>query len=483
MSQRRLRRIWALVPFAAALGPVAAGCGADNALVGGSCAAPFSQCGAECVNLLNDPENCGTCGLACSPGSACEMGECLFVPTDGSSTDAARDGTSGSDGSLQGDSTMPEDAPVGDSSEAGDAPSDGASSGDGTLPDGVAPDGSVADAANDAGGTDGTAADGTVTDGGAVDSAAGDSSGDEGSDAACMVPFDTPAQCGNCTTACGDAAPVCAPSGSTYVCAATCAPLQDCGGTCVDETSDALNCGGCGIVCPSQICLASLCVGSTTGSLVFIGHDYSTTIPGTAQARVLSNAVFLWPADPVHVLSYERYADPTAIGRIHSIVAAGATGLGRTVDITSTNTDSDIPNTLKIQTYGVLLVADQVNAQGDVDLGALGNSWGQTLTTFTAGGGVVIILDGGTGAGQMPSLASGTGLLSVTAQAILPTNTALYLLAPSDSLSIGVLSPYAAGANSVTITTEANQGSVDYVFAPAVDSGAPVSPTVVHKVF
>jgi hypothetical protein len=448
VSLRRLRRLWALVPFAAALGPVAAGCGADNALVGGSCAAPFSQCGVECVNLENDPQNCGTCGFACSPGDACGMGECIFVLSDGSSLDAAsEDARSGSDGSLRVDATM-NDAPSGDGSDASDAPGDRASTdgptGDGTLPDGLAPDGSTADGATDGAGTDGTA-DANVTDGGAVDSAAGDSSAEEGGEAA------------------------------------TCAPDQECGGTCVDETGDPLNCGGCGIVCPSQICVASQCVGSTAGSVVFIGHDYATTVPGTSEARVLSNAVFLWPTDTVNVLSYERYADSTALEHIAAILSAGS--LGRTANVTHTVTDSDIPNTLDIQTYGVLLVADQVNAQGDVDLGALGDSWRPTLTTFTGAGGIVVILDGGTGAAQMPSFASGTGLLGVTAQTSLPTNTALYLLAPSDSVGNDVISPYAAGANSVTITTEANGGSVDYVVGPASDSGAPVSPTVVHKVF
>lgn len=466
MSPRLLRRLWALVALPAALAGVAAGCGADNALVGGSCASPLSQCGLDCVDLESDPENCGSCGQVCATG-LCEMGECAqgSDATTGGGDAAPLDGSP--DGSPTGDSTMPEDASA-DGSDTGGAPSDGlitdGTNGDGAIADGVAPEGSASDGE----------ADGSTS--GEADAIPADSA------AVCLMPYDTPAQCGDCTTTCGDAAPFCSPSGSTFACVASCAPLEDCGGTCVDVTSDALNCGGCGIVCPSQICVASKCVGSTAGSVIFIGHDYATTMPGTAQARVLANAVLLAPADPVRVLSYERYADPATISRIDAIIGGGDAGLGRTVDITSTNTDSDIPNALNIQSYGVLLIADQVDALGDVDLGALGAYWAPTLATFTQSGGIVVILDGGTGAGEMPALASGTGLLSVTGQSSLPTGTALYVLAPSDSLSVGVVSPYAAGANSVTITTEPNTGSVDYVIAPVTDAGSPF-PTVVHKVF
>ncbi|HXX70415.1 MAG TPA: hypothetical protein VEK07_24755 [Polyangiaceae bacterium] len=461
MSRHRLHGLWALVPSAVALGGVvAAGCGADNALVGGACAYPLTQCGFECVDLETDPENCGSCGLTCATG-VCEMGQCAAALGDAST--GGGDGAPGdgaADGTLPGDSTTPEDGSL-DGSDTGGAAGDGpvtdGSRGDATPADGQASDGSAPDGA-----ADGAAADSTPS---------------------CVTPFDTPAQCGDCTTSCADAAPFCAPSGSTFTCVASCAPLQDCDGTCVDTTSDALNCGGCGIVCPSQICTASKCVGSTAGSVVFIGHDYATTMPGTAQARVLANAVLLAPTDPVSVLSYERYADATTLSRIDAIVGGAGAGLGRTVDITSTNTDSDIPGTLEIQTYGVLLVADQVNALGDVDLGALGASWAATLATFTQSGGIVVILDGGTGAGQMPAFASGTGLLDVTAQTTLATGTALYVLAPSDSLSVGVVNPYAAGENSVTVTTEPNTGSVDYVIAPAIEAGTAISPTVVHKVF
>lgn len=41
-----------------------------------TCEAGLSCCGPTCVNLANDPHNCGECGTACGPAEACIQGEC-----------------------------------------------------------------------------------------------------------------------------------------------------------------------------------------------------------------------------------------------------------------------------------------------------------------------------------------------------------------------------------------------------------------------
>jgi hypothetical protein len=217
---------------------------------------------------------------------------------------------------------------------------------------------------------------------------------------------------------------------------------------------------------------------------VFIGHDYRAAVAGTAQSHVLANAVFLGPprgagSDDVEVLSYERYADANAVARVHSILAA-STPAGRTLHITSTQTDADV-SAMSFATYSVLLVADQSKAAASVDLGALGASWAPALAAFTQAGGIVVILDGGTGAAQMPALTSATGLLGVTGQAPLANGTPIHVWAPGDAVGVGVVSPYAAGANSVTVTTEPNGGNVSYVVGLPTDAAQ--SPVVVHKVF
>ncbi|WP_437930483.1 hypothetical protein WMF37_15015 [Sorangium sp. So ce291] len=41
-----------------------------------TCEEGLSCCGPTCVNLANDPHNCGTCGTTCEGAEACIQGEC-----------------------------------------------------------------------------------------------------------------------------------------------------------------------------------------------------------------------------------------------------------------------------------------------------------------------------------------------------------------------------------------------------------------------
>lgn len=259
-------------------------------------------------------------------------------------------------------------------------------------------------------------------------------------------------------------------------------PLVDCQGVCVDTTNDPFNCGQCGDVCPSQICVNSLCTGSTAGGIVFIGHDYLTTPQGTAQARVLTNAVFVPQNNPLHVLSYERYASATATARVRTILTGFAGQVGRGFVMTSTSVDADIPSQLtSITGYQVLVVNDQLAAPAGA-LASLGASWASTLAAFARQGGIVVVLDGGTGVGEMPAFSTATTLLSVTGQSPVAAGTPLDDVAPGDVVGVGVVSPYGAGQNSVSLTTEANGGNVIFVIDLPSDAAAP-SPVVVHKLF
>lgn len=59
--------------------------------------------------------------------------------------------------------------------------------------------------------------------------------------------------CGACGKDCSAGVDkLCAPSGTTYACASTCAPSEEkCGNRCVTLASDPLNCKTCGTVCPA----------------------------------------------------------------------------------------------------------------------------------------------------------------------------------------------------------------------------------------
>lgn len=349
------------------------------------------------------------------------------------------------------------------------------------CPPSVECSGGVCGGAGDASPTDGSS-DGDAP--GTPDGVSGDGLADGSDDTgdACMPPYNTAQHCGDCFTACSGLNDACKPSDGGWACQPLCdPPLSECSGQCFDLTSDPSNCGGCGTICPSQLCQNSLCVGTSNGNVVFIGHDYLTTPPGTAQARVLSNAAFLRPDNPLHVMSFERYADPTAVQRVTTILTGAAQQLGRTLTITSTITDADIPNKLKLQSFQVLLVHDQPSASSGV-LGPLGASWASTLTSFTKAGGVVIVLDGAAGTTQeMPQLTTSTTLLTVSAQTPLTPGTPVDNIAQADAVGVGVITPYGAGKNSARVASEANGGAVTWVVQwTGLDAGGP-QPVVVHK--
>jgi hypothetical protein len=253
-------------------------------------------------------------------------------------------------------------------------------------------------------------------------------------------------------------------------------PDLSCGNVCIDPSSDPDNCGSCGHVCPSNLCVAGKCEGSAPGHVVVIGHDYETA-PTTfsSQARVLTNATLLPASNPLRVMSYEEYSDAKAVSNAESVVGAEAKQLGRTVTFTATTSDTAVSSAINIDDYDVLVVQDQMNAPSGT-LAQIGSAWATDghIATFLHAGGVVVVLSGGTGIGEMPALATNASLLTVNSQTAITGS--LEVLAPADAIGAGVVSPYAPKANTVSFDTEANGGDVVWVVA---QNGAPV---VIHKV-
>ncbi|MHB8418766.1 MAG: hypothetical protein ACYDCL_11865 [Myxococcales bacterium] len=71
-----------VIPGSCTAGSQGGDCALAGAAGGGVC------CGAACADSYGDPANCGGCGLACPPGTACVQGACL-LPDGGTACSAA----------------------------------------------------------------------------------------------------------------------------------------------------------------------------------------------------------------------------------------------------------------------------------------------------------------------------------------------------------------------------------------------------------
>lgn len=339
---------------------------------------------------------------------------------------------------------------------------------DGTVNGG---DGSLDGSANDGNGGDGSANDGGTSDGG----------DDDGGDACPPPPYTTAAACGACNVHCTAPNDTCRLDGAgAYTCQPPCTPPTVlCEGGCIDVSSDPLNCGACGKVCPSNLCSNGMCQGATPGDIVVIGHDYRDAIASSSQARVLTNAVFIPTSNPLRILSYERHAEPQAVANVKSILksAAGTRVLAYTVS----NAAADLASPALSQSYDVVLVYDQRTGNAAA-LQTEGTSWQPHLATFTKAGGIVVALDGNSGQGNMPVLITSAGLLDLAGHTTVPAGTRVSIVAPADRIATLVASPYGAFNRSVTFqSNEPNGGNVTWVAQHDLNPGLG-DPIVIHKV-
>jgi hypothetical protein len=225
-----------------------------------------------------------------------------------------------------------------------------------------------------------------------------------------------------------------------------------------------------------------VCTGSSAGNLVVIGHDYAAATIRASEAALLSNAVFLPRANPLHVISFEEYAVAAQVSHAKSVLMQSATSEGRTIDFTVVTADATVPDDLVPSMYQVLLVYDQASAPAG-SLATIGMSWQMPLASFLEAGGDVVVLDGASGASdQMPAFLTAAGLLETSADAPITVGTQLFVVAPLDAVAGAVITPYAAEADTVSfVTSEANGGDLVYVVEQG--TGASAVPVVIHKSF
>lgn len=412
----RFRVVFALAFLAL---PLLHACGTENGLVGGECRAGFVRCDDECVDPSSDVRHCGVCNATCATGVPCGAGVC------GGAVDASVD------------------APLDASEETTDAT------------DATASDASDASTEPDASDLDAEA-----------DASVGD---------ACVPPFDGPGNCGGCGVQCPAETPICKASDGGFACAPICeTPLTNCDGTCVDvDGDDPFHCGACNKFCPSFLCVAGECQGTTPGEIVVIGHDYSSAVAGTSQVRVLQNSVSIAARNPIRVLSYEQNAPAATVLRVKSLLA----GLPRTLVFTASNTPADLQSATLAGSYDVVLVYDQADADGATAT-TVGAGAKTALHDFAAVGGVIVALDGAAGQGHMPEWLSAAELLAVSAHTPVAAGTALTVTRVGDLITNQVTSTYGAAARTVSFTTsELDVDPVRWV----IRNGTAGEPIVVRK--
>jgi hypothetical protein len=334
------------------------------------------------------------------------------------------------------------------------------------------------------------AGDGELTDGGIFDSPL-DGQGDGGPPLECLPPHDAPSHCGDCDTQCQDPTPLCAPDGNgSFQCVPVCdPPLIECQGQCVDPDSfksDPDNCGSCGHECPSDICQDGMCVGARFGHIALLCMDFGASASDSGPATLLGNAIFVPTANPVHVMSYTRGASVAAINRTNNLIGVAAGVRMRQAQITDAKTVEAVTKNLNINDYQVLLIHDLDQAQpGDPAAAATAWASASVLSSFARAGGVIVVLDGGDGTGEMNQLINAgnlldsAGALSINGQTDI-TSQQVWNNAPFDVVGVNVLSPFLGNSHTCTFDTDATpSASTIFVLTDDEAGGLPIA---IHRV-
>jgi hypothetical protein len=473
-------------------------------LVGGDCSPGWTACDAECVDLDNDPSNCGACDNTCRADQTCQSGSCvgnLGVAGGGGIVGAGSggqghdvDGQSGgmsTGGRGSSDNGGGEGGIAGEGgrgAEGGGGGASGAESGSsGAGQGGVGGIGGVAGHGAGSGGKGGAGQGGTqgsAGQGGANgtggqsgtggnagqagtggDAGQGGIGGDAGQAGAGQAGAGQ-AGAGQAGAGQGGSGPPCPP------------PLELCIDVCVDLQNDEYNCGSCGNVCPTGVCQSGACVGARTGHEVVVGFDYASVPAGSVDPkRLLGNAVYLAAAQSNgswKMLGFDPHGSPTR-GTVDVIVAQQASSHGiSNLSVSYAVDTSELLAQLSIQSFDALLVYDQPGAPAGA-LASEGATVELALRSFSSAGGTVVVLGGGGGVNEMWAFVQSANILPTVSSSRLSLPTSLHNSAPADGVGIGVATVFAARPNTASWLLSSPEGTV------VVDTSLGAKPIVIHK--
>lgn len=228
-----------------------------------------------------------------------------------------------------------------------------------------------------------------------------------------------------------------------------------------DTMTDPMNCGACGVVCDTGICIDGACAGDVTGHAVVIGHDYAAH--NAAMARVLGNAVALSTRSALRIVRWHGTASHQAVVGTDQALTEGMTQLGRAwtpvtaEDLIAATTVADV----------IVIYAQRGPA---ADMAALGATLAAPFASFIADGGVVVVLEGD--AGTSHDLATAAGLATITGITA-ETGPVITIGVATDGVATGVPQPYYGAASTVWFTTPSPGVLVDAAGHPVAIHTSP----------
>lgn len=214
--------------------------------------------------------------------------------------------------------------------------------------------------------------------------------------------------------------------------------------------------------------------GVVHGHAVLIGH--LGIVPADGQDDVIANAIFSSErAGELDVVSYTERADPSWMGHIEGLIDDQATARGRVVRRSTLATASGLGTALA--SADVLLVLHQLADESTMR--TVAGFWHDALVGFLDAGGVVVVLSAATGGsgGYEYLLLDGDRLFTLPAREVNTASTSVEIVAPTDVVAAGVISPYPAGSQSILCFPSSSGGTL------VARTQTALCPVVRHRVY
>ena len=253
-----------------------------------------------------------------------------------------------------------------------------------------------------------------------------------------------------------------------------CDPLSDCGGVCIDVSSDPLHCGGCGHPCQTGLCSDGQCQGAFAGHAVVLGLNFSNVAVGSSGAKLLGNSAFLHPDEPLRTVVFNAFGNDQAATTATQIIENEANIRGRSVMLSSAAVVEDLAF-VATNLQASVIVLPAMPSASPADIAHAADLLSGPLFDFVAQGGVVL------GLAREPNCAELLRELHLFGELYSEPAAPGPLLVSAwiDAISSGVLSPFVPPSSVLAFSTP-DLGSPDLISVVKSASGEPV---VLHRVY